>query len=317
MKYVFFLFFAALIYACGPATEQSEETDSEDSTTMEESRYSASDSFEAADPANMEIIRNWNNALAAGDIDQAFTYVADSIEVVMADGTRYNTTRDSMRVVVEEFLDAVSDISIQYLAGASVKSTDMNGTWVPSYTYETMTTDEGEESMIIHEAYHLVNGKIRNVYQYSQVPSEIDAFGEPQDGEYLYSGSFEMMDNTNVDIVNGFFDALESEDWDAIGSYFADSVTIIFPDGSFANTVRDSVIVMAEQWLENASVKFNYTAAFALRSTVQNEEWVPIWFEEELTTPEGTQRSALHETYRLENGKIRFMRQLKQDVADD
>jgi len=317
MKPILFLaVIPCVFYACGTSTEDSGEYAETDTTTVK-SRYTYSNSFEMADKANLEIVRNWNNAIVAMDLDLAFSYVADSIDIILVDGTTYDTTRDSLRVVINQFMEEFSNINVDFIAGVAVTSTDMNDTWVLSYTDEYFTSEEGEERSIIHELYRMVDGKIRSVYQYAQVPSEIDVFEVPQDGDYLYSGSFEMMDNQHTDIVNGWMDALVEKDWDTAGSYLSDSVTVVFSDGSYMNTVRDSLMAEARRIFENTTIEIEFAAAMAVISTVQGDEYVLSWTNETYIRPDTTERTIIHEAYQIVDSKIRFVRQFARVAPEE
>jgi len=306
-----------LFFACGTGTEESGESAEEMDTTSVESRYTYSNSFEMADKANLEIVRNWNNAIVDMDLDLAFSYVADSIDVILADGSTFDTTRDSLRIVFNQFMEEFSNINVDFIAGVTVTSTDMNDTWVLSYTDEYFTSEEGEERSIIHELYRIVDGKIRSVYQYEQVPSEIDVFEDPQDGDYIYSGSFVMMDNQHTEIVNGWMDALVAKDWDTAGSFLSDSVTVIFSDGSYMNTVRDSLIAEARRFFENTTIEIEFAAAMAVKSTVQGDEYVLSWTNETYIRPDTTERTILHEAYQIVDNKIRFVRQFARVAPEE
>lgn len=317
MKPLLFLaVITCVFFACGTGTEESGESAETDTTTVE-SRYTYSSSFEMADKANLEIVRNWNNAIVAMDLDLAFSYVADSIDVILADGTAFDTTRDSLRVVINQFMEEFSNINVDFIAGVTVTSTDMNDTWVLSYTDEYFTSEEGEERSIIHELYRIVDGKIRSLYQYAQVPSEIDVFEDPQDGDYIYSGSFEMMDNQHTDIVNGWMDALVDKDWDTAGSFLSDSVTVIFSDGSYINTVRDSLIAEARGFFEDATIEIEFAAAMAVKSTVQGDEYVLSWTNETYIRPDTTESTILHEVYQIVDNKISFVRQFARVAPEE
>jgi len=308
--------FTGIFYACDTSTEESGESTETDSTTVE-SRYAYSNSFEKADKAHLEIVRNWSNAIVAGDVDLAFSYVADSIDIILADGSAFDTTKDSMKVVVNQFLEEISNIKVDFIAGIAVTSTDKNDTWVLSYTDEYFTSEGGEERSIIHELYRIADGKIRSVYQYAQVPTEIDVFEDPQDGDYIYSGSFEMMDNQYNDIVNGWMDALVNKDWDTAGSFLSDSVTVIFADGNYMNTVRDSLMAEARRFLEDATIEIDFRAAMVVKSTVQGDEYVLSWTNENYVRPDTTERTILHEVYQIVDNKIRFVRQFARVAPEE
>ena len=289
---------AFLITACG--------TPSKKATV--ESRYSYSNSFEMADPVNLELVRNWNNALVAGKIDQAFSYVGDSLELIFADGTRYNTTKDSVRKVVDKMLPAMTNLKVRFIAGIPVTSKDKGDTWVLSYTDESFTGGGNAVRYIAHELYLIKNGKIRVLFAYEQQPTSADLVTDGGGSGYSYSGAFEMMDNDYLEIVQGMNDALVTKNFDLVGTYLADSVSAMFPDGTLING-KDSLMAVARKVFEKTDIKIDYVAAMVVRSTDKRGEWVLLWTNETWTSPEGVVRFNYHGAFQIVNGKIRFFRE--------
>ena len=234
-----------------------------------------------------------------------------------ASGMNVNADKDSMMVFVNQFLGQLSNIKVDFIGGLSVTSPEQEDTWVLSYTDESYTTSDGVEHSVIHELYRIEEGKIRSLYQYAQVPSELDDFAENQDGEYKYSGSFEMMDNQNLEIVDGWMDALVAQDWDAAGEYLSDSVTIIFDDGDYRITSRDSLISEARNYFEGATIEIDFVAAMAVKSTVQNDDWVLSWTNESYVRADTTERIVLHEVYQIVENKISFVRQFSRVASEE
>jgi ketosteroid isomerase-like protein len=311
---ILFCAFAFLMSACGTSTSD-ESAETPDSTTV--AKYSYSNSFEMGDPAYLTLVRNWNDALEAGNIDEAFSYLADSIHVILANGDQFDTTKDSLRVVVDQMFATMSDIKIAYYVGASVRSLDRDESWVLSVTDESMTNEGGENRVIAHELYRIEEGKIRSIYAYAQIPSEADQIPDYTSDEYLYSGSFEMGNTENEVVVDDFLKAFETLDFSEIGNYFADSVTLFFADGFFRNTVRDTVIADIMRYVENKQITLNRHASMALRSVDLNEEWVLVWIDETTSGPDGEENYILHEAYKLVNGKIRVMRQSAREYVEE
>lgn len=313
MKTKTFILIAALyVSACTSSTESTESADAE---AMEEpateSRYSYSNSFEMGDEANLEIVRNWNNAIEAGDIDLAFTYAADSLYVVLSDGTEFdNLPKDSMKTIVNQMFSNLSGVKVDFISAASIYSTDREEAWVISYTDETMTNSDGDSRAIAHELYRIVDGQIRAMYGYTAVPSaDNPPLTEDHGDEYTYSGSFELGNSDNIAVVENFLDAIESNDTDAFTELLSDSVTVYFADGNVEDGVKDSLISMITDYLSNVDLEINHTGVLSLRSTDQNQEWVLVWIDETATSAEGEEAVILHEAYMMQEGKIRVMRQ--------
>lgn len=310
------LFISGILISCGSSTESNDEI-AETETPTVESRYSYSSSFEDADSENLAIVRGWNSSIVAGDLDKAFSYLADSIDILMYDGTYLNTSKDSMRTIVSSMLELWEAVSVDFLAAASVRSTDQNETWVLSYTDESMSTAEGEDRSVIHELYKIEGGKIRSVLQYRQELAESDkGEGEAQDGEYAYSGHFEIMEDTNVGTVEGWVDAIVDKNWDKAGDFLADSISIIFPDGSELIATSDSLISRLSNSLREVDYEINETGIIPMRSTVQNDEWVLTWSSEQQKRGDEINSWVSHRAYLLVDGKIAFVRQFSRSVPE-
>jgi len=143
-------------------------------TANEEGEFSYSGSWVEGDDSLKEVVLGWNNALASPtELETAASYLADSVTVVMWDGTIVDGTKDSVMNYVKEFVAGASSLTVDFDAIMVVHSTDMNSDVVMSWTDERWTDDEGtEEHMWIHEDYILENGKIRMVQQYAMKDSK-------------------------------------------------------------------------------------------------------------------------------------------------
>ena len=138
-------------------------------TANEGGEFSYSGSWVDGDDNLREVVLGWNNSLATPtDLETSATYLADSVTVVMWDGTIVDGLKDSVMVFVKEFVTGASSVKVDFDAIMVVHSTDMNSDVVMSWTEERWTDKEGkEEHMWIHEDYVLENGKIRMVQQYA------------------------------------------------------------------------------------------------------------------------------------------------------
>jgi len=300
---------AGILYACGPSTK--ENTESADTTAVN-SMYSYSNSFEIADTANLRIVRDWNDAIEEGNIDKAFSYAADSLDVIFSDGSYYNSTKDSLKRMAENMMQGMSNIRVDYIAGIPAHSIDKGDTWVFSYTDESFTASDGDHRNIVHEVYRIENGMIRSVFAYNQAPTEADPAPDKDYGDtYMYSGSFEIGKSANLDLVMDFINSLYSKDTTSIGKYLADSVTVFFSNGGYVNNVRDSVVQMISHYVRDNSISATFTASIPLRSTDRNLDWVLVWMDETITGPDGENKVILHEAYWIVNNKIRGLRQFE------
>ena len=92
---------------------------------------------------------------------------------------------------------------------------------------------------------------------------------------------------------------------------FADSVTMVFADGSTLKGNRDSIISVSQQYRDKYdTISSNLEAVVPLTIDEKNETWVSVWGTE-TTTKNGKKDSMkLHETWRLNNaGKIYHVQQ--------
>jgi hypothetical protein len=116
--------------------------------------------------------------------------------------------------------------------------------------------------------------------------------------------------NFNLDFIAGKMDNL--------GSYLADSVHMVFADGTDMNNVRDSIVAAIKAWRESmSSATQTYISAIAVDNKDMGHEWVMQWIDEAHVYKDGKKEHMIyHEDYRLENGKIRELFQYAQGVPE-
>ncbi len=298
--------FIAVISACTNRPQESKDSE------MPNSRFNYSSSFTLADASNSEVVRKWNNALVAGNIEEAFSYVADSLEVVLSDGSAYHSTRDSLKAFVSQMMASVDNVKVGYIAAIPVKSTDRNATWVLSYTNESMSIEGHSNRQYTHELYKMVNGKIRTIYAFAQAAPEDDKLTDNTEG-YSYSGSFEVLSPDRINIVTSWYDSLLNNNYSVADQFIADSVDL-YLDGVTMKITRDSLLTIYKGMLAASKIEIEYNAGLAVRSTDRNDEWVMLWYNETVTNSEGVDKSGNHELYRIVDNKIRSARLFKQLV---
>ncbi len=117
-----------------------------------------------------------------------------------------------------------------------------------------------------------------------------------------------MVMNFNADFIAGRLDN--------VGSYFADSVHVVFADGNDVHTVRDTVVAMIKAWRGSmTSAEQSYIGAVAVDNKTLNHEWVFQWIDETHNYKDGKKEHVIyHEDYRLEGGKVREFFQYEQAV---
>lgn len=114
--------------------------------------------------------------------------------------------------------------------------------------------------------------------------------------------------NFNTDFIAGKVDN--------IGSYLADSVHVIFADGTEMNTVRDSMAATIKSWRGSMdSARQTYISAIAVNNKDNGDEWVMQWINEAHYYKGGKKEHMVyHEDYRLAKGKIRELFQHSQAI---
>ena len=116
--------------------------------------------------------------------------------------------------------------------------------------------------------------------------------------------------NFNADFIAGKVDN--------IGAYFADSIHVVFADGTDMNTVRDTAAGALKGWRASMdSAKQTYISAIAVNNKDNGDEWVMQWIDEIHYYKDGKKEHVVyHEDYRMVKGKIREIFQHEQKVKE-
>lgn len=131
-----------------------------------------------------------------------------------------------------------------------------------------------------------------------------------------YDGTVSVGKSENIVAVMNFNADFIAGKLDNIGSYLADSVHLIFEDGTEMNTVRDTVVATIKAWRGSMTdARQSYINAIALDNKDKGHEWVLQWIDESHDYKDGKKEHRIyHEDYRLENGKIRELFQYARAV---
>lgn len=134
--------------------------------------------------------------------------------------------------------------------------------------------------------------------------------------KFAYDATPAVGNPENVKTVMNFNRDFSEGKTENIGSYFADSVRVVFSDGGEVGTIRDSVAEMIINWRNTISdIQLSYIYAVAVDNKINGDQWVFQWIDEAENYKDGKKiHHILHEDYRLVNGKIREMIQYSQDV---
>jgi len=119
-----------------------------------------------------------------------------------------------------------------------------------------------------------------------------------------YTDNFKVGDSKNVLLAEQFHKVLFEKDFKAAGDMLSDTALMNGEDGSTIKG-KDSIIAYMEK--NFAGVTFtNYQIAAILPVVGENgHQWVDIWDEADLVTPDGkTQKVQWVDAFRFEDGKI-------------
>ena len=136
--------------------------------------------------------------------------------------------------------------------------------------------------------------------------------------EIGYSSQFDIGNTQHSKIILDLWKDFDAGDVSVHKDYMADSVEMIFTDGSRMHATRDSIIASTNGYRSQfSSVKSTVDAVVPLRSTDKNEDWVTVWGKEIHTRNGKTDSVDLHEVWRFnKNGKVDFMMQYKRDYKN-
>jgi len=117
---------------------------------------------------NVQTVMEWNKRLSALNMDLG-DLLADTVTWHLSDGTEMTASRDSTIAVLKGFVSSINSLKLTYTAAIPVDNAALNDEWVLSWTDETYSFKDGKtDHQFIHEDYRLVDGKIREVFQYAR-----------------------------------------------------------------------------------------------------------------------------------------------------
>jgi len=132
-----------------------------------------------------------------------------------------------------------------------------------------------------------------------------------------YSSSFAISDNQkNAQSVLQSYKDWEDNKLNNGTAYFADTVTMIFSDGSSFKLSRDSMIHVFQKFRDSlSSSKIEVAAVTNLHSIDKNADWVGVWYKQTDTYKSGKVDSAFYQDdNNLMNGKIVYISSKKQGL---
>jgi hypothetical protein len=174
MRRVSFFLVLASFVACNSDKEAKVQSMStKDTTSVETINYPPVDNsikFEIADPAitaqMLEVYKGWQD----NNIDLMKKHLADTLTLVLSDGTMIFGSRDSVSTVMQHYRNDYTSVEPQYHSFVSLKSTDRNDTWFVMWYKEFQTDTKGKKDWVeLQENWKLnQDGKVVALYQYAQ-----------------------------------------------------------------------------------------------------------------------------------------------------
>ena len=153
-----------LISCSQKATEEAPQT--ETVTYPAELSYKGNPSI--GDRNNVKTVMECNKRLTELNTDIG-EFLADSVTMYLADGMEINGPKDSVLVLISDFITSLSGLKIDYVAAMPVNNDDLHHEWVFTWTEETYTYKDGKvEKRELHEDYRMEGGKIREIFQYAR-----------------------------------------------------------------------------------------------------------------------------------------------------
>lgn len=125
-----------------------------------------------------------------------------------------------------------------------------------------------------------------------------------------YSSSFTISDNAkNAQAVLQSYKDWEDNKLNNAPAYFADTVTVDFPDGTHFKLKRDSMVHFFQKFRDSlSSIKLDIAAVTNLHSTDKNTDWVGVWYKETDTYKTGKVDSNFYQDdNNMVNGKIVYV----------
>lgn len=130
-----------------------------------------------------------------------------------------------------------------------------------------------------------------------------------------YSSNFQMGDLKNVQTILELYKDWDNNNLDNSRSKFADSITMVFSDGTIMKGPFDSINNATKPYRNSlGTVTTSVHAILPVKSVDKNEDWVLAWFTQHSTDAKGKQDSVdLQETWRLnKDGKADLLYQYEQ-----
>lgn len=129
-----------------------------------------SSKFEIGDRKNAETVLAAWKAFDDGVLSTAKGLFADTVTLILRDGTRMSGPRDSIIAGSQVYRDMYSSVKSTVHAFVPLKSTDKDENWLCVWGVETSTSKQGKtDSVGLQETWRLnKDGKINLLYQFGR-----------------------------------------------------------------------------------------------------------------------------------------------------
>ena len=319
MKNLLYLTLIGVIFvSCD--SKPAEETAVEPEIAPSEIEYGYSSSMELRPMDNYEIVRQFYQGIEDQDMDVISSYLADSVSLYFADGSVFNSTKDSAMMLMDGYLANATEIKLIEHAGIVATATDRNEDWVLAWSTEYVTNADGYTSNdVFQENFLIEDGKIRSMRQYIQAIDDSVQFEEVEG--FSYSGEFVAGDESLKQVVIDWNMGLSSDsvNYDYLKTLLADTVTVYFADGSVWDKPKVDFLAGVEEIISGYSrINVSFDVLLAARASNTGEDWVLSWTTESFQNAEVEKEEMyIHEDYLIEDGKIRMVRQYQMDIANN
>jgi ketosteroid isomerase-like protein len=124
-----------------------------------------------------------------------------------------------------------------------------------------------------------------------------------------YSSAFVITgDQKNTRAVLQSYKDWENNKLTNAPAYFADTVTMIFPDGTTLKQGRDSMVHYFQKYRDSlSSSTIDMQAWISTKVSDKNDEWVSVWYKQTDVKGGKTDSSFYEDNNHLVNGKIDFV----------
>ena len=117
----------------------------------------------------------------------------------------------------------------------------------------------------------------------------------------------------NAEMIIRVYEAWDGKSQEEMASYFADSTTYDFPDGTRAITTNKNVATKFRQWRnsfgETSNIPFSL---ISLYNDETDQDWVIAWTWNKWVYKDGKKDSMLYcDNWRIKNGKINYLNSLE------